>query len=44
MSCGVKDDCLGYALQIREQHGIWGGLNESERKAMLAEREAVASR
>jgi len=43
-SCGVKADCLSYALNIREQHGIWGGLNEGERKARLAEREAVASR
>lgn len=44
MACGVKDDCLSYSLQIREQHGIWGGLNENERKAMLAEREAVKVR
>lgn len=43
-SCGVKDDCLGYAMQIREQHGIWGGLNESERKLLLAERETVGTR
>ncbi len=43
-SCGVKDDCLSYALNIREQHGIWGGLNEGERKALLAEREAVGAR
>jgi len=43
-SCGVKDDCLRYALQIREQHGIWGGLNEAERKTLLAEREAVGAR
>ena len=42
--CGVKGDCLSYSLQIREQHGIWGGLNENERKAMLAEREAVKVR
>ncbi len=33
--CSVKDDCLDYALQIREPHGIWGGLNETERRAML---------
>ncbi|HJM28609.1 MAG: WhiB family transcriptional regulator [Acidimicrobiales bacterium] len=34
-SCAVRNDCLDYALRIREQHGIWGGLNESERKEML---------
>lgn len=35
-TCSVRSDCLDYALQIREQHGIWGGLNESERKAIFA--------
>lgn len=34
-SCGVRVDCLDYAIRIREPHGIWGGLNESERKQML---------
>jgi len=32
--CSVASSCLEYAVQIREHHGIWGGLNESERKAM----------
>jgi WhiB family redox-sensing transcriptional regulator len=35
-TCPVKQPCLGYAIQIREPHGIWGGLNEVERKQMLA--------
>ena len=35
-TCSVRSDCLDYALQIREQHGIWGGLNESERKALFS--------
>ncbi len=43
-SCGVKNDCLSYSLKIREQHGIWGGLNESERKVRLVEREAIRVR
>lgn len=34
-TCGVRKPCLDYALHIREPHGIWGGLNESERKALL---------
>ena len=38
--CRVREDCLMYALEIREPHGIWGGMNESERKLML---ESVAS-
>lgn len=33
--CPVREDCLEYALRIREAHGIWGGLNEMERRALL---------
>lgn len=36
--CIVRDECLGYAIRIREPHGIWGGLNENERKQMLERR------
>lgn len=35
-SCPVRRSCLEYALRIREPHGIWGGLNEAERRARLA--------
>jgi WhiB family transcriptional regulator, redox-sensing transcriptional regulator len=38
-SCAVRAECLDYAIRIHEPHGIWGGLNEVERKA-LAERRA----
>ena len=31
-TCAVRKPCLEYALRIREPHGIWGGLNELERK------------
>lgn len=34
-TCPVRLPCLEYALQIREPHGIWGGLNEVERRAVL---------
>lgn len=34
-SCSVRQACLEYALRIREPHGIWGGLNEGERKQLL---------
>ena len=37
-SCAVRKPCLEFALEIREPHGIWGGLNELERKAVLARR------
>ncbi len=35
--CPVRGPCLAYALEIREPHGIWGGLNELERKALIAD-------
>lgn len=34
-TCAVRYECLDYALGIREQHGIWGGLNETERRDLL---------
>ena len=30
--CTVRSECLEYAVAIREQHGIWGGLSETERR------------
>lgn len=33
--CSVRGECLEYAVNIREHHGIWGGLNEQERRTML---------
>ena len=38
--CSVRRPCLEFAIRIREPHGIWGGLNELERK-QLASRQAV---
>jgi WhiB family redox-sensing transcriptional regulator len=39
--CPVIEECLEYALRIREPHGIWGGLNEFERRRLLRGRELV---
>lgn len=36
--CPVRAECLEYALGVRENHGIWGGLNEMERRAVLRQR------
>src|SRR5207237_4762421 len=36
--CTVRVDCLEYALRIREPHGVWGGLNEQERRVLLRDR------
>jgi WhiB family redox-sensing transcriptional regulator len=39
-TCEVRPECLDYSLRISDPHGIWGGLNESERRLVL-EREAA---
>ena len=36
--CSVRDDCLQLALSTNEQHGIWGGLNEMERRILILDR------
>ena len=33
--CVVRDDCLSFAIETKEQHGIWGGLTELERRERL---------
>jgi WhiB family transcriptional regulator, redox-sensing transcriptional regulator len=32
-ACGVRRECLRHAMEAREPYGIWGGLNEVERRA-----------
>jgi WhiB family redox-sensing transcriptional regulator len=32
--CPVRTQCLDHALHVGEMHGIWGGLNESERRGL----------
>jgi WhiB family redox-sensing transcriptional regulator len=34
-TCPVRQECLAYAVEVREQHGIWGGLTEKERRALI---------
>jgi WhiB family redox-sensing transcriptional regulator len=33
--CAVQQECLDFALSIREPHGIWGGTTEAERRTIL---------
>lgn len=32
--CAVRQECLEAALTRHEPHGIWGGLNEAERRGL----------
>lgn len=36
--CEVQTFCLDEAIADRERHGIWGGLNDRERRAVAARR------
>ncbi|MEV7676934.1 WhiB family transcriptional regulator [Streptomyces sp. NPDC088752] len=41
--CPVRTECLAYALDHRIEHGIWGGMTERERRALLRRRPLVTS-
>jgi hypothetical protein len=41
--CPVRETCLEYSLAIGETHGIWGGLNELERRRLARRRAADAA-
>ena len=36
--CPVREPCLEFALHTRDPHGVWGGMNEMERRALLRAR------
>ncbi|MER6302438.1 WhiB family transcriptional regulator [Kitasatospora sp. NPDC001539] len=38
--CPVLAECREYALEVREPYGVWGGLTEDERRALIAGRHA----
>lgn len=37
-ACDVKAECLQYALDVGEEHGIWGGLSDRERRKIQPRR------
>lgn len=41
--CPVRTECLADALDNRTEFGIWGGMTERERRALLRRRPNVAS-
>lgn len=38
--CDVRETCLAYALDSRQDAGVWGGLSEDERRAIIRARGA----
>ncbi|WP_406841924.1 WhiB family transcriptional regulator (plasmid) [Streptomyces sp. AHU1] len=41
--CPVRTECLAHALDHRIEYGIWGGMTERERRALLRRRPLVTS-
>ncbi|WP_329309177.1 WhiB family transcriptional regulator [Streptomyces microflavus] len=41
--CPVRAECLAHALDERIEHGVWGGMTERERRALLKRRPTVQS-
>ena len=43
MGCVVRTECLADALDNRTEFGVWGGMTERERRALLKKRPNVQS-
>ncbi len=43
MGCQVRTECLADALDNRVEFGVWGGMTERERRALLRRRSEVTS-
>ncbi|MFE9132652.1 WhiB family transcriptional regulator [Streptomyces sp. NPDC007355] len=41
--CPVRTECLAHALDQRIDHGVWGGMTDRERRALLRRRPTVTS-
>jgi len=43
LGCPVRTECLAEALDSRMEFGVWGGMTERERRALLRRRPNVVS-
>jgi WhiB family redox-sensing transcriptional regulator len=43
-SCPVREACLEFALITRQDDGVWGGLDENERRRVRRRRQEAARR
>ncbi len=43
LACPVRTECLAHALDERIEFGVWGGMTERERRAVLRSRPTVRS-
>jgi WhiB family transcriptional regulator, redox-sensing transcriptional regulator len=42
-ACPIRTECLADALDSRTEFGVWGGMTERERRALLRRRPNVTS-
>jgi len=40
--CPVRQECLEYAVATRQDDGVWGGLDETQRRRLRRRRQAAA--
>jgi WhiB family transcriptional regulator, redox-sensing transcriptional regulator len=42
--CPVREQCLDYAIESGQAHGVWGGATVDERRAIAARRRRTLAR
>jgi WhiB family redox-sensing transcriptional regulator len=42
-TCDARTDCLEYALEFPELHGVWGGLTVQQRRRLRVQRSQTAN-